>query len=91
MNKSDKLDEIHESLTNVRNRAAYHRDAFLVYLVDMALVHVRKSAINLEGNVDEPIQTSAFTRKAGRRKLMARRVDRASAMTRVAGPAKYTA
>ncbi len=56
MNKSDALDRLHVVLTYSHEVAVSLGDALLVYLVDMALCHVRKTAINLEKDDDNTCQ-----------------------------------
>jgi hypothetical protein len=45
------IDDLDESLTNSSKVAATLGDEFLVYMIDMAVLHVRKKAIHL---ADEP-------------------------------------
>ena len=46
--KAKILDELDETLTNGSKMAASFGDEFLVYMIDMAVLHVRKIAIHLE-------------------------------------------
>ena len=46
--RSSVLDALDETLTNSSKVAASLSDEFLVYLLDMAILHVRKAAANLE-------------------------------------------
>lgn len=49
--KAKVLDDLDETLTNSSKVAASLGDELTVYLIDMAILHVRKTAIHLE---DEP-------------------------------------
>lgn len=52
MTQSVMLDELDEALTNSSKVAATLNDELLVYLINMAILHVRKKAAHL-GDVEE--------------------------------------
>jgi hypothetical protein len=54
------LDELDETLTNSSKMAGNLGDEFLVYIIDMAVLQVRKKAIHLEDN-DEHQFGKAFS------------------------------
>ncbi len=58
------LDELDEALTNSSKVAAALGDEFLVYLIDMAVLHVRKRAVHLEDNDENRLRKASFTRNA---------------------------
>ena len=51
------LDELDEALANSRKIAAAINDELLVYLIDMALLEVRKKAVHLESEADYRVHT----------------------------------
>ena len=52
MTQTGVFDKLDEALTNSSKVAATLDDKFLVYLINMAVLHVRKRAIHLEDNVE---------------------------------------
>ena len=62
--KPKALDELDEVLTNSSKLAALMGDEFLVYLIDMAVLHVRKEAISVERNAEYQIRKSVPTQVA---------------------------
>ena len=56
IDKAEVLDDLDETLTNSSKVAASLGDEFLVYLIDMAVLHVRKKAIHLEAEPEHPLQ-----------------------------------
>ena len=73
MNQSVALDKLDEVLTNSSKLAASLGYAFLVYLIDMAVLHVRKKAIHLEANVEHRLQKMNFAHPVESTKCEARR------------------
>ncbi len=61
IDKAKVLDNLDESLTNNSKVAASLGDEFLVYLIDMAVSHVREKAIHLE--VGAELQLQALSSK----------------------------
>ncbi len=51
------LDELDEALTNSSKIAATLGDELLVYLIDMAILRVRKSSVHLEDNSEYRVHT----------------------------------
>ena len=58
------LDELDEALTNSSKVAATLGEEFLVYLIDMAVLHVRKKAVHLEDNDEHRLRKASFTYNA---------------------------
>ena len=58
------LDELDEVLTNSSKVAANLDDEFLVYLLDMAVLHVRKKAVHLEDNHERWLSKASFAHNA---------------------------
>ncbi len=58
------LDELDEALTNSSKVAATLGDEFLVYLIDMAILHVRTKAVHLEYNVPHRRRNVSYTHNA---------------------------
>ncbi len=56
IDKAQVLDDLDETLTNSSKVAASLGDEFLVYLIDMAVLHVRKKAIHLEIGPEQPLR-----------------------------------
>ncbi len=56
IDKPEVLDDLDETLTNGSKVAASLGDEFLVYLIDMAVLHVRKKAIHLEAEPEHRLQ-----------------------------------
>ena len=56
IDKAEVLDGLDETLTNSSKVAASLGDEFLVYLIDMAVLHVRKKAIHLEVEPEHRLQ-----------------------------------
>jgi hypothetical protein len=59
MGVSDVLDDLDEALTQSSKVAASLGDDFLVYMIDMAVLHVRKKAIHVNDNVDHRLRTAS--------------------------------
>ncbi len=64
VNQNVVFDELDEGLTNSSKVAASLGDEFLVYLIDMAVLHVRKKAIHLEDNAERRLQNASHTQDA---------------------------
>ncbi len=58
------LDELDEALTYSSRVAASLGEEFLVYLIDMAVLHVRKKAVHLEYNEEHRLRKASFTHNA---------------------------
>ena len=56
IDKPEILDDLDETLTNGSKVAASLGDEFLVYLIDMAVLHVRTKAIHLEDESERRLQ-----------------------------------
>ncbi len=54
MSLSGVLDDLDETLTQSSKVAASMGDAFLVYVLDMAILHVRKKAIHANDDTERP-------------------------------------
>jgi hypothetical protein len=57
VNQSAVLDELDEALANSSKVAAALSDEFLVYLINMAVLHVRKKAVQVK-DVEEDRSTT---------------------------------
>ena len=55
------FDKLDEALTNSSKVASTLDDKFLVYLINMAVLYIRKKAVHLEDNVDAKPQINEFT------------------------------
>ncbi len=60
IDKAGILDELDEALTNSSKVAATFGDELLVYLIDMAVLHVRKKAIHLNDGTGHRLQDVPF-------------------------------
>lgn len=58
------LDELDEALTNSSKVAAALGDEFPVYLIDMAVLHVRKKAVPPEDRDERQVRKASFTNNA---------------------------
>ncbi len=56
IDKAGVLDDLDEALTNSSKVAATFGDEFFVYLIDIALLHVRKKTIHLNDTTDHRLQ-----------------------------------
>lgn len=65
MGLSSVLDELDEALTKSSGVAAAIGDGFLVYLIDMAILHVRKRAVHTEDGGPKRLRAvpSAYNRR----------------------------
>ena len=61
IDKAGILDDLDEALTNSSKVAATFGDELLVYLIDMAVLHVTKKAIHLNDRTDHRLQNVPST------------------------------
>lgn len=72
MSLSGVLDDLDETLTQSSKVAASLGDEFLVYVLDMAILHVRKQAIHVNDNVERsprrsPVRRVTSSKRASRK------------------------
>ena len=61
IDKAEIIDDLDEALTNSSRVAATLGDELLVYLIDMAVLHVRKKAIHLNDRIEHRLQNVSST------------------------------
>lgn len=65
MGMSETLDDLDEALTQSSKVAASIGDEFLVYMIDMAVLHVRKKAIHINDTIEHrPLSSSEGVTKS---------------------------
>ena len=64
IDKAGILDDLDEALTNSSKVAATFGDELLVYLIDMAVLHVRKKAIHLNDRTDHRLQDVPYNARS---------------------------